>query len=85
MSNGFEFSHATGQELVELLARRAKEKSLPESEYFAAVLGAALVLLAEVLRRPIEHAQDRKRAADKMIDLSVKWLRRLLQPLLDNA
>lgn len=85
MADEFEFSNATGQELVELLAQRAEEKLPPGADYFAAVLGAALVMLAEVLRRPIEQAKDPKAAADDMIELCVRWLRNLLQPLLERS
>lgn len=85
MTNEFDFSNTTAQELVQLLARRAEERLSAESDHFAAVLGAALILLAEVLRRPIEEAKDPRQAAEKMIDLSVRWLRELLEPVTRRA
>ena len=81
MTNEFEFSNTTAQELLKLLTRRAEEKLSAEADQFTAVLGAALILLAEVLRHPIEGAADRRRAADAMVDHSARWLRELLKPV----
>jgi hypothetical protein len=81
MTDEFDFSNTTAREMVQLLARRADERLSADADHFSAILGAALVVLAEVLRHPIQEAEDPTDAADKMIALSVRWLRQLLQPV----
>jgi hypothetical protein len=74
-----EFSNRIGNELFRVLVQRALEK-LPEKSDFerlTAMMGAALIVLAEVLRGPIEEGQD----AEKLIDVSSKWLREFLEPI----
>lgn len=80
MLSEFEFSQATAAEMVELLDRRA-DQHLPKSGESSAVLGAVLLVLVEVLRRPIEKSQDRRQTAENLIDLSARWLRTLLEPV----
>lgn len=76
----FAFSNTTGQELVRLLFQRLGEKLSPEADHFTAALGAALVLLAEVLRVPVVKARDPKQAADEFVANSARWVRELLKP-----
>jgi hypothetical protein len=74
-----EFSNRIGNELFRVLVQRALEK-LPEKSDFdrlTAMMGATLIVLAEVLRGPIEEGQD----AEKLIDVSSKWLRKFLEPI----
>jgi len=71
-----DFSNRVGNELYVLLMRRAEEEM---SEHAAlsratATLGAALIVVAEVLREPFERGGD----AEKLVDLSARWLRTLL-------
>ena len=81
-----EFASRTGQELFRLLAQRALEGLSEQSgfERFTAVLAAALIPVAEVLREPIEAAQDAERMAEKMIELGSRQLRGLLQPVIEK-
>lgn len=81
MTNAFEFTNGTARELVELLGRRANERLAPDADRLSAVLGVALLVVAELLRDPIEEAADRGAAADQMVDFSARWLRKLLQPV----
>jgi hypothetical protein len=81
MTNAFEFTNGTARELVELLDRRANERLAADADRLSALLGMALLVVAEVLRNPIEKAPDRGAAADQMVDSSARWLRKLLQPV----
>ena len=76
-----DFADRTGQEMFRLLAQRALDELSEQSGFdrFTAILAAALIPVAEVLREPIESAQDANRMADKMIELSSRQLRGLLQ------
>lgn len=78
-----EFSDRAGQELFRLLARRALEELSDCSDFdrFTALLGAALIPVAEVLREPIEKAQDANRMTDRMIEIIARQLRGLLEPV----
>jgi hypothetical protein len=78
----FQFTNATGRELTELLFRRARER---EAQTSAAVpiqplLGAALILVAEVLRGPVEASNDPRQTAQSLIEFSARWLDTLLSP-----
>jgi len=81
MTDAFDFTNNTAQELVELLARRADERLAPDADRLSAVLGAALLLVADVLRDPIQRAEDPRAVADHMVDFSARWLHKLLQPV----
>jgi hypothetical protein len=72
-----QFSNRVGQELFELLAKRGSEQ-LEASDFdrFTAMLGAALLAVAEVLRLLIKDGQN----ADKLVDFSARWLRTFLEP-----
>lgn len=80
------FADQTGQELFRLLAQRALEQLAGQSDFdrFTAILAAALIPVAEVLRDPVAQARDPNRMADKMIELSSRQLRGLLQPVTNN-
>ena len=82
-----EFASRTGQELFRLLAQRALEELPGQSDFdrFSALLAAALIPVAEVLREPIEKAQDPNRMGDKLIELSSRQLRELLEPAAGKA
>ena len=80
------FSDRVGQELYQLLEKRGLEGLSNESGYdrFTALLGAALILVAEVLRGPIEQAKDRERMANQMIEISTRQLYGLLESVIKN-
>jgi hypothetical protein len=75
-----DFADRTGQEMFRLLAQRALDELSDQTGFdrFTAILAAALIPVAEVLREPIEKAQDSDRMADQMIELSSRQLRGLL-------
>jgi hypothetical protein len=77
-----DFSNRVGEELFRLLARRASEELSERSDFDreTAMHGAALIVLAEVLRAPAEKAQN----IDPIIDLTSRWLRTLLKPVTDK-
>jgi hypothetical protein len=79
-----DFADRTGQELFKLLAQRALDELSQESGFdrFSAILAASIIPVAEVLRDPIEKAQDRQRMADKMVDLTSRQLRGLLESVI---
>src|SRR5262249_44142697 len=78
----FHFANVTGEELYQLLARRAEERPAgkPAQERLPAVLGAALIVVAETLRGPVETARDPGQMIEKMIAFSSDWLPKLLEP-----
>jgi hypothetical protein len=67
-----DFADRTGQELFKLLAQRALDELSQESGFdrFSAILAASIIPVAEVLRDPIEKAQDAQGMADEMVDLA---------------
>ena len=71
-----DFSNRVGYELFRLLTKRAEEELSEQSALnrATATLGAALIAVAEVLREPFERSGD----ADRLVDLSARWLRTLL-------
>jgi hypothetical protein len=77
-----DFSDSVGNELFRLLARRASEELSERSDFdrLTAMLGAALIVVAEVLRAPLEEGQD----VDPLIDFTSRWLRTLLKPVTDK-
>jgi hypothetical protein len=77
-----DFSDSVGVELSNLLERRASEQLSKQSDFdrLTAMLGAALIVVAEVLRAPLEQGQD----ADPLIDFTSRWLRTLLKPVTDK-
>jgi hypothetical protein len=80
------FSDQVGQELYQLLAKRGLEGLANESGYdrFTALLGAALIPIAEVLRGPIEQSKDRERMANQMIEISSRQLYGLLESVIKD-
>jgi hypothetical protein len=75
---GMQFSNGVGQELFQLLAKRGTEQLNEASDFdrCTAMLGAALLAVAEVLRLLIKNGQS----ADKLVDFSARWLRTFLEP-----
>jgi hypothetical protein len=80
MADDMDFANTTGRELLQLLARRVEEGLSPQSdsERFQAMLGPALIVVAEVLRESVENAKDSSQAAHKLVDFSGRWLLKLL-------
>jgi hypothetical protein len=80
MVDKFDFTNQTGIELLQLLARRVEERLSPRSdqERFQALLGPALVLLAEIFRETVENADDPRQSAQMLLDFSDRWILQLL-------
>jgi hypothetical protein len=78
----FQFTNATGQELAALLFRRAGERASATSKEVSIqpLLGAALIVVAEVLRGPVEASADPAQTAQSLVDFSARWLHTLLAP-----
>ncbi len=74
-----DFSNQIGSELFSLLVKRASEELSEQSDRdrITAMLGAALIVVAEVLRVQIKQGSD----VSKLVDLSSRWLRVLLEPV----
>lgn len=83
MADLVDFSNRVGSELAEVLAKRALEEltEVSSNDRFTAVLGATLVATVSVLRGPIERGAD----VEKVLDLSARWLRRLLENVINQA
>ena len=67
------------------MALRGRER-LPGPEdvaRFTVLLAAALIPVAEILRNPVERSRDAAATADKMVDVTARQLRALLQPAVD--
>lgn len=81
--NMMEFSNSVGLELFRALRQRASEQLSAESDddRDAAMLGAALIVVAELLREPAEKATN----IDPLIDFTTRWLRMLLKPVTDKG
>jgi hypothetical protein len=79
-----EFSSRVGQESWRLLAQRALDELSDNSDFdrFTALMGAALIPIAEVLREPIEKARDSRSMADQMVAICARQLRGLLEPVI---
>ncbi len=76
-SQSMDFSNQIGNELFRLLVKRATEGLSGRSDFdrFTAMLGAALIAVAEVLRYQVEKGSD----VGKLVDLSSHWLRTFLE------
>ncbi len=74
-----DFSNRTGNELFRLLVQRAQEQlsEQPAFDRYTAMLGAALIPVAEVLRKPVERGEN----LDTLIAFSSRWLRIFLEPV----
>jgi hypothetical protein len=83
MADLVDFSNRVGTELAEVLAKRALDEltEVSSNERFTAVLGAALIATAEVLRGPVEKGTD----VEKVLNFSTRWLRTLLEPAVNQA
>ena len=86
-NDAYKFANITGVELSRLLSDRAAERlsSLPSHEHFQAMLGAALVAVANTLQGPVTAAADPRQAAEQMIQLCAGWLQKLLQPAFSDS
>jgi len=78
-----DFSNRTGNELFRWLSQRALEELSEQSDFdrMTAMMGAALIAVAEVLRGSVEKGSD----VGKLVDLSSRWLRTLLEPVADKG
>ena len=78
-----DFSNRTGNELFRWLSQRALEELSGQSDFdrMTAMMGAALIAVAEVLRGSVEKGSD----VGKLVDLSARWLRTLLEPVADKG
>ena len=76
---GMAFSNAVGGELTALLTARATAElgEVSERDRLTAMMGAALIAVAEVLRDPVEAGAD----VDGLVDFASRWLRTLLEPV----
>lgn len=79
-----DFSSRVGQESWRLMAQRALDELSENSDFdrFTALLGAALIPVAEVLREPIEKARDSRNMADQMVAICSRQLLGLLEPVI---
>lgn len=77
------FSNRVGNELFTSLRKQASEELTEQSDLdrLTAMLGAALIAVAEVLRVQIEPGSD----VGKLVDFSSCWLRVLLEPVRDKG
>jgi len=75
--HGMAFTDRIGHELFRLLEERAEEQlsDLSDFDRYSAMVGAALITLAEILRGPAERGEG----LDKIIDFTSRWLRTLLE------
>lgn len=80
MNDEMDFTNRTGIELIQLLARRVEEDLSPQSDNdrFHAMLGPALIVVAEVLRESVENAPDPKQAAQTAVEFCARWIFNLL-------
>jgi hypothetical protein len=80
----FDFSNRAGQEMFNLLARRASEELSEASGFdrYTAMLLASLIPVAEVLRDPTARARDQEHFLDDMTIFVSRRLRGLLEPVL---
>ncbi len=75
----FEFSNRVGADLTAILAERVKAElsQVSDRDRLTAMLGAALIATATVLRDPVERGWS----ADKAVSFCSKWLKELLEPV----
>jgi hypothetical protein len=83
MADLMEFSNRTGAELAQVLAQRAKDElsGVSGNDRFTAMLGAALIATANLLRGPVEKGAD----VEKVLSFSTRWLRTFLEPAVNQA
>lgn len=76
---GMEFADRVGVELFELLRQRLSEQLAQEKNFdsYAAALGAALIVVANVLRDPIEKGGD----PEALVAFASRWLRSFLDQI----
>lgn len=76
---GLEFADRVGPELFELLRKRVAEQLATETNFdsYGAALGAALIVVANVLRDPIEKGAD----PEKLVAFASRWLHTLLDQI----
>jgi hypothetical protein len=70
------FANRVGGDLVHLLAERAREElsGLPDQERLNAMVGAALITVAEVLRGNVERGAR----VESLVGFCSRWLTQLL-------
>ena len=75
----FEFSNRVGADLTALLDERVKAElsQVSDRDRLTAMLGAALIATATVLRDPVERGWN----ADKAVGFCSSWLKELLEPV----
>ncbi len=75
----FEFSNRVGADLTALLDERVKAElsEVSDRDRLTAMLGAALIATATVLRDPVERGWN----ADSAASFCSSWLRELLEPV----
>ncbi len=75
----FEFSNRVGADLTTLLGERVKAElsQVSDQDRLTAMLGAALIATATVLRDPVERGWN----ADKAVGFCSSWLKELLEPV----
>ena len=75
----FEFSNRVGADLTVLLDERVKAElsEVSDRDRLTAMLGAALIATATVLRDPVERGWN----ADKAVGFCSSWLKELLEPV----
>ncbi len=75
----FEFSNRVGADLTALLDERVKAElsEVSDRDRLTAMLGAALIATATVLRDPVERGWN----ADKAVGFCSSWLKELLEPV----
>jgi hypothetical protein len=80
-SDPMDFANVVGQEMWRLLASRGHEQLSADTNTarFTALLSAALIPIAEILRDPIALSKDRPAMAERLVELSVRQLHALLQ------
>jgi hypothetical protein len=85
--NPLQFATETGQELFQVLLTRAGERleGVSDMDRFMALLSAAVVPVAEVLRVPVGRGRDRGATADKLIATSGGMIRSLLEDVIAGA
>jgi hypothetical protein len=78
------FANLAGQEMWQHLAARGQKEllTLTNAERFNALLSAALIPVAEVMRGPLEVSRDRTTMLEKLLPIAERQLRSLLQETL---
>ena len=86
-SDPMAFANTVGQELWQRLAQRgqAELSDLTNVARFTALLSAALIPVAEVLRGPIEVSRDRAAMVEKLLPIAERQVRELLRDSIGGA